>query len=94
MPRRNRRELNPEPQVEAVAERILGPESVRREGFEVSFASNKAKRYRCPYCEGWIAPGSRHVVAVPVGDADARRHYHSGCWSKHLKAPAARPVRW
>jgi hypothetical protein len=86
--------VDAEPQLEAVAERILGPDSLRREGFEVHIATNKLKSYRCPYCEGWIAPGSRHVVAVPVGDADARRHYHSGCWSKQIKGTAARGARW
>ncbi len=93
MPRRNRRQLDGEPEVESVAERILGPSSMRREGFEVAVASNKEKRYRCPYCEGWIEPGSRHVVAVPVGDADSRRHYHSGCWSKQVKGTAPRSAR-
>jgi hypothetical protein len=94
MPRRNRRQLDEEPELEGVADRILGPASVRLAGFEVRSAMSKLKRYRCPYCEGWIEPGSRHLVAVPVGAADQRRHYHSGCWAKHVRAAAGREARW
>jgi hypothetical protein len=26
-----------------------------------------------------------HLVVVPVGDADARRHWHTECWRKELR---------
>jgi hypothetical protein len=54
---------------------------VAREGFEVRTVSGD-RRYRCPYCEGWIEPGVAHVVAFPSGRAEERRHYHNGCWVK------------
>lgn len=38
------------------------------------------KAYRCPGCDHEIMPGIAHVVAWPVGAADDRRHWHSGCW--------------
>jgi hypothetical protein len=100
MPRRNRRETSAaspsedegELYLEGVQERILGPGSARLEGFEVRRAVNKLKRYRCPYCEGWVEPGSHHIVALPAGTPDARRHFHTGCWSKHART-LARGVR-
>lgn len=42
-----------------------------------------AKRYRCPYCNGWIEPGISHVVAFQTGHPEDRRHYHAGCWVRH-----------
>ena len=99
MPRRNRREISAsqgdddgELYLEGVQERILGPASARAEGFEVHTAVNKLKRYRCPYCEGWVEAGSHHIVALPAGTPDNRRHFHTGCWSRHAKT-LARGVR-
>lgn len=100
MPRRNRRETSAasrgddegELYLEGVQERILGPGSARLEGFEVRRAVNKLKRYRCPYCEGWVEAGTDHMVALPAGTPDSRRHYHSGCWAKHVKT-STRGVR-
>ena len=93
MPRRNRREPDAEQELGEVAERILGPESMRLEGYEVRNASNRLKRYRCPYCDGWIEPGSRHLVAIPAGEPDARRHYHAGCWAKQVRTSPGRGAR-
>lgn len=93
MPRRNRREPSGAPDADdggeffsaGLEERILGPAGARMDGFDVRTTLNKLKRYRCPYCEGWVEPGIRHMVAVPVRSPEARRHYHSGCWDKHVK---------
>jgi hypothetical protein len=38
------------------------------------------KTYRCPGCNGDIAPGLGHYVVVPLSDPDARRHWHYACW--------------
>lgn len=71
---------------DAAATRILGPRWAQTEGFEVREVLG-SKRYRCPYCQGPIEPGTPHLVAVPAGKADERRHYHSPCWARHSGRP-------
>ena len=93
MPRRNRRGLEEVPELDGLAERILGPESSRLEGFSVRSSTNKLKRYKCPYCGGWVEPGSRHLVAVPEGEPEDRRHYHTGCWAKQVRVVSGRAAR-
>jgi hypothetical protein len=92
-PRRSRRDP-PEPRgrrerpvtpAESIAERVLGPRWARVEGYEVRETVQAAKRYRCPYCEGWIEPGTPHLVAFPAGRSEERRHYHSACWAKQAQ---------
>jgi hypothetical protein len=40
------------------------------------------KAYRCPGCQQEIPVGQPHVVAWPEhGDAEDRRHWHTGCWA-------------
>ncbi|MCU1452705.1 MAG: hypothetical protein JWN46_851 [Acidimicrobiales bacterium] len=39
------------------------------------------KTYLCPGCNQDIAPGTGHLVAVPVAAPDERRHWHHGCWA-------------
>jgi hypothetical protein len=42
------------------------------------------KTYRCPGCDHEIRPATPHVVAYPadgLGGVEARRHWHSACWS-------------
>lgn len=41
------------------------------------------KPYLCPGCNGEIAGGVGHVVAVPVDAPDLRRHWHHPCWEHH-----------
>lgn len=41
------------------------------------------KTYRCPGCDHEIARGEGHEVVVPLDDPGARRHWHSGCWTRH-----------
>jgi hypothetical protein len=38
------------------------------------------KTYVCPGCNRDIPAGTGHVVAVPDGAPDLRRHWHHGCW--------------
>ena len=71
--------------VDEIAGRIVGPGWATAEGYQVGNVVG-AKRYRCPWCEGWIEPGTAHIVAFEVGKAEERRHYHSGCWSRQLAA--------
>ena len=42
------------------------------------------KIYRCPGCNQEIARGIGHVVVVPLGRTDERRHWHQSCWSRGL----------
>jgi hypothetical protein len=92
MPRRSRRDMTSTParssrtgsplDLEALAEKLAGPSWARVDGVTVRPSRNDDKRYRCPYCEGWIEPGTPHLVVIPEGRLDERRHYHKGCWSK------------
>ncbi|HEV3450809.1 MAG TPA: hypothetical protein VG869_06340 [Acidimicrobiia bacterium] len=46
------------------------------------------KTYRCPGCDHPIGPGTGHVVVVPSGAVEDRRHWHTACWGR-----ASRPGR-
>lgn len=92
MPRRHRRDAEPTVRrrgqgpappldVAEIANRLRGPSWATTEGFEVKRTVG-SKRYRCPYCEGWIEPDTQHVVAFEVGRPEDRRHYHSPCWAR------------
>ena len=43
------------------------------------------KEYICPRCDGLIEIGVGHVVVVPEGAPDLRRHWHRGCWYKERR---------
>ncbi len=43
------------------------------------------KEYACPGCNGIIDVGVGHVVVVPDGAPDLRRHWHHGCWFKERR---------
>jgi hypothetical protein len=32
-----------------------------------------------------VRPGLRHLVVVPDGAAEERRHWHTECWRKELR---------
>ncbi|MBT8241605.1 MAG: hypothetical protein KJN63_10290 [Acidimicrobiia bacterium] len=40
------------------------------------------KTYLCPGCNRDIPPGLGHMVAIPYGAADLRRHWHRACWTE------------
>lgn len=81
-PSRRRGPQGPEFDAEALGARLIGPAWAKVDGFEVRRSLNQQKRYRCPYCEGWIQPGTVHIVAFPEGRAEDRRHYHTPCWER------------
>ncbi|HEX9682140.1 MAG TPA: hypothetical protein VGA13_03605 [Acidimicrobiales bacterium] len=45
------------------------------------------KSYRCPGCDHDVAEGTHHIVAVPSGQPDLRRHWHRGCWNNRHRQP-------
>jgi hypothetical protein len=70
-------------EVEEIAARVAGLAWAATEGYEIRTVTG-AKRYRCPWCQQWIEPGTAHVVAFPAGQAEERRHYHAPCWARHI----------
>ncbi|HTV12670.1 MAG TPA: hypothetical protein VME20_12505 [Acidimicrobiales bacterium] len=44
-------------------------------------AARATKVYSCPGCQQEIPIGTQHVVVVPPGSPDLRRHWHAPCWS-------------
>jgi hypothetical protein len=62
----------PTPQVPA-GERSEG-------GFTVRGVGTSDRVYRCPGCDQEVV-GVPHVVAWPEGQPDARRHWHTPCWT-------------
>ena len=53
--------------------------------------SSSTKTYRCPGCDQEIRPATPHVVTYPadgLGGVEARRHWHTACWSsRHNRGP-------
>ena len=54
------------------------------EGYDVREVAGD-KEYRCPGCDHVVRMGQRHLVVVPDGAADERRHWHTECWRKELR---------
>ena len=84
MPRKNRRaplEYMPSP---APRGNPRAPSWAVVEGYEVREVASD-KEYRCPGCDYVVRPGLRHLVVVPDGAADERRHWHTECWRKELR---------
>ena len=86
MPRKNRR--NPEyfqaAEAAAPVSRSDVPIWAQVSGFDVRNVGGQ-KPYRCPGCDHEIRAGIWHLVVVPAGDADARRHWHTECWRSELR---------
>jgi hypothetical protein len=87
MPRRHRsaRERGGPP---AAPERLLNVAPLWAQGdeFNVRAASvGSGKTYRCPGCQQEIRPGTPHLVVVPEGNMEERRHWHTPCWRIELK---------
>jgi hypothetical protein len=59
----------PDEQDEAIEVRVVHP-------FQA------VKVYICPGCQQEIPAGTGHVVVVPKGAADLRRHWHRPCWER------------
>jgi hypothetical protein len=43
------------------------------------------KAYRCPGCHQEIAVGLGHLVVVPKGAPELRRHWHRACWANRKR---------
>ena len=85
MPRKNRRApevplASPSPLFREHAPAWAGAD----DGYEVREVAGD-KEYRCPGCDHLVRVGLRHLVVVPVGDAEARRHWHTKCWQSDLR---------
>jgi hypothetical protein len=64
------------------------------DGFEVEVRRvqpyQSAKPYLCPGCGREIPANTGHLVVVPAGAADLRRHWHQACWeARHRRPPVA-----
>ena len=70
--------------MDRLRETVIGPPGAQVDGMRVQTSLAK-KRYVCPYCNGAIEVGVRHVVAYPDEALDDRRHFHTPCWSKKSK---------
>ena len=61
----------------------MDPDGSFLEGAEVRVVHpfEARKMYLCPGCQQEIPAGLGHVVVVPVGAVDLRRHWHTACWA-------------
>jgi hypothetical protein len=85
MPRRNRRDRRPiDPLDAAGSPRTHAPSWAGLVGYEVHEVAG-GKEYRCPGCDHAVRPGLRHLVVVPDGASEERRHWHSECWRRELR---------
>lgn len=82
MPRRHRRA--PETPPPAPRPRAAAPVWALVPGYEVRHVGGE-KEYRCPGCEHPIRPGVWHLVVVPEGAPEDRRHWHTQCWRVELR---------
>ena len=87
MPRRNRRA---EADLEAVRmPQTAAPVWALVPGYEVRRVTAD-KEYRCPGCDHLIRRGLWHLVVVPEGVPEGRRHWHEHCWRVELRAGGSR----
>ena len=84
MPRKNRRDPEFFQAPERPAQRSDAPPWAVLPGFDVRQVGGE-KAYRCPGCDHEIRAGVWHLVAVPQGDADSRRHWHTECWRRETR---------
>jgi hypothetical protein len=87
MPRKNRRDpafFEPPDPAGVPVTRSDAPMWAQAPGYEVRNVGGQ-KAYRCPGCDHEVRAGMWHLVVVPVGDVDARRHWHTECWRKELR---------
>jgi hypothetical protein len=84
MPRKHRRDPAFITPSEAPPPRADAPPWAQAPGFEVRQVGGQ-KPYRCPGCDHEVRAGLWHLVVVPTGDVDARRHWHTECWRRELR---------
>jgi hypothetical protein len=89
MPRKNRRAPEVPLASPAPVLRQRAPDwALVDPGFDVREVAGD-KPYICPGCDHPVRVGLRHLVVVPAGDADARRHWHTDCWKRELRRRGA-----
>lgn len=84
MPRKNRRAPLEYLASPAPRPRSAPPPWAEVGGYDVRHLTGE-KPYRCPGCDHMVRPGLWHLVVVPDGDPDERRHWHTECWRSELK---------
>lgn len=62
----------------------LAPGWAQAEGYLVRQVTGD-RMYRCPGCDHEIRPGVAHLVVMPEGSVEHRRHWHTGCWQSELR---------
>ncbi|MGH2709759.1 MAG: hypothetical protein ACRDH9_00950 [Actinomycetota bacterium] len=62
----------------------LAPGWAQAEGYLVRQVVGD-RAYRCPGCDHEIRPGTAHLVVMPEGQTDLRRHWHTPCWQTELR---------
>ena len=63
----------------------LAPPWAQAEGFVVRETSGEGGSYRCPGCNQEIRKGISHLVVMPEGRVEERRHWHTPCWQRELR---------
>lgn len=73
----------------------MSEESVLFGDYEARFLQpyQATKRYLCPSCNRDIEAGTGHYVVIPKEAPDLRRHWHRGCWERHLSPRVKRRSR-
>jgi DNA-directed RNA polymerase subunit RPC12/RpoP len=84
MPRKNKRAPEQYAPSPAPRPRSAPPAWAEVGGDEVREVQGD-KEYRCPGCDHVIRTGVRHLVVVPAGATDERRHWHVECWRRELR---------
>jgi hypothetical protein len=87
MPRKNRRDpsyFQPPDAAGVPVTRADAPSWAQAPGSEIRNVGGQ-KAYRCPGCDHEVRAGMWHLVVVPVGDVDSRRHWHTECWRRELR---------
>lgn len=86
MPRRHRSARVREGTALTPERPLVTPGWAQVEGFTVRAVSGeRAKSYICPGCNQQLRSGTPHLVVVPEGNMDDRRHWHASCWRRELK---------
>lgn len=62
----------------------IAPPWAHVDGFVVQM-STAAREYVCPGC-GQLIRGQQHLVVYPEEEPDLRRHWHTECWRRELRA--------
>jgi hypothetical protein len=62
----------------------VAPGWAQTPGYRVQQVTNDGT-YRCPGCDHEVRPGTSHLVVIPEGSVDERRHWHTPCWQTELR---------